>query len=294
MRPDIPERTPLRFWRSLLFVPGHRDRMIAGAPGRGADALIYDLEDAVPAAEKSAARARVCDVLRDAARSEARLVRINADLPAAVRDLEAVVPFVPDAILVPKAESADYLKRVDAAVRQLNGERGTAAGGIPLVALIESADGLAQADGIAAAACVQALAFGPEDFCAETGMLPCMETLHGPAQAIALAARRHNRAAFGSPASLAEFEDLGAFAAAATAARRLGFSGAFAVHPRQVQPLNERFLPAPEELARARAIVGAAEGHSGGAVKAGSLMVDEPLVKQARECLARAAHHDGG
>ena len=139
-------------WRSLLFVPAHVERFVARAHERGADGVILDLEDAVPAEEKPTARAGLAGAAARVGRGGAAvLVRVNRGLRALALDLEAaVIPGVA-ALVLPKVESADWVREVADAVGELELERGLAPGAVRLVLQIETPAALPRLAEIAAA-----------------------------------------------------------------------------------------------------------------------------------------------
>lgn len=282
-----------RRWRSLLFVPAHVERFIARAHERGADGLILDLEDAVPDEEKPAARAGLAGTVARVGRGGAAvLVRVNRGLRALALDLEAaVVPGVA-ALVLPKTESAEWVREVADAVAELEGERGLPPGGVRLVLQIEAPAALPRLPEIAAAhPRVAAMTLGPEDFSAALGAVPEADALLGPNLAVLCAARAAGLLPLGFVGSIGAFGDPAAFRATVAQARRLGFRGAMAVHPAQVPVLNEGFAPPAEEVAWARRVAdgdAAARAAGRGAFRLDGRMVDAPVVRRAEEILAMA------
>lgn len=275
-------------WRSLLFVPGDKPRFIEGAPSRGADALIYDLEDSVADDRKADARAAVRSAIASSDGGPDRVVRINDSLRLAVADMDAVVQEGLAAVMVPKAESAGYIERLSGLIGELEAERHLPPESVPIVALIESPRGLSNAAELAAVPRVQALAFGPEDLCACLAATPSLEVLRGPAQSVVLAASQHAVASLGFPFSIAALEDAEGLDAALLCARDMGFTGGMAVHPAQVERLNTHFMPSAAEIAGSQLLVESATQNNG-AARVDGKMVDAPVLRRARQCLARAA-----
>ncbi len=158
--------------RSLLYVPGDKEAMLAKAPGRGADGLILNLEDAVAPANKELARQTVAHALQglDFGRAET-IVRINPpDTDAGYRDLLAVTPLAPEAILLPKVGAVEEVRFVAWTIERLEALHSLPAGQIKLMCMIESAAGVLNA--VEIAAChprVVALVFGAADFSMEVG-----------------------------------------------------------------------------------------------------------------------------
>jgi citrate lyase subunit beta/citryl-CoA lyase len=161
---------------------------------------------------------------------------------------------------------------------------------ISLVALIEDARGLSQAQAIAALPQVSALAFGSEDFAASLGIEPVIETLSVPAQMLVLAAAAEGIPAYGLPGSLAQFQDLDRFGAVAQRASALGFHGALGIHPAQIPVIKAAFTPSAERIAWAQAVVAAnkaAKDNQGGALAADGAMIDRPILERAHRILTR-------
>lgn len=289
--------------RSVLFYPGHRREMLDGALASGADAVCLDLEDAVPPSGKedarSAARAaleRTSDAgLLDAPAavdpgSEARrrppvelLVRVNAPSGReGRRDLELLRQGGgrPAAVVVPGVESADELDRVAGKLS------------VPVVALVESPRGLAAAESIAReATALRALALGPVDLARQLGCELDWEPLLYARSRLVHAAALGGVAVLDGPYT--DLSDPEGLAREAGAARRLGFDGKLALHPRQVAPVNDAFTPSKDEVAEARAVVSAFEESGGEAVRVEGRMVDRPVAEAARRLLARARRAEG-
>ena len=278
-------------WRSLLFVPAHVERYITSAPRRGADAVILDLEDAVPLPEKDAARATLAASIKTVGQSgSAAMVRVNHPLRALVRDLEAAVVTGLAALVLPKVESAAFVSEVAEAVSELEVERGLPAGRVRLVLQVETPAALFELPAIARAhPRVAAITLGPEDFSASLGGVPDADLLLGPNLAVLHAARAAGLLPLGFVGSIAAFSDLDAFRETVRQARRLGFRGALVVHPSQVPVLNEAFSPTSEEIAWARRVVdgdAAARAEGRGAFQLDGRMVDAPVVRRAEDILA--------
>jgi citrate lyase subunit beta/citryl-CoA lyase len=279
-------------WRSLLFVPANNPRFIDKAHTRGADAIILDLEDSVPVAERPDARRKLADSAAQVARGGADvLVRINSEPQEVAADLDAAVHPGVGALLVPKVDDAKTLQTLSADVSRLEAVRGMATGSIRFVVLVESAQGLLNAEAIARAdARTVAMELGGEDFALSTGMVPSPETLAVPKQMVLYAARAAGLVPLGILGSIAEYGDLDAYRATAERSRRFGFEGAACIHPSNVPVLNEVFTPAPEDVERARRIVDAyaeAQRAGSGAVSVDGKMVDVPVVERAQKLLAR-------
>ncbi len=282
-------RTP-PVWRSMLFVPANVDRFIARAHERGADAVILDLEDSVPLAQKDEARAGLAArAAAVAGHGTPVLVRVNAGTDA---DIDAAVSPAVRAVVLPKVNDAATVQAAALRITALEAARGLSSGHTWLIAQIEDVAALPQLDAIAASSPrLLGMILGSEDFSASAGMQPTPAALLLPNQMVAFACRRAGILPLGFPASIADFDDLEAFASHIRFARELGFVGAFCIHPSQVAVLNTGFSPTPQELAHARALIAAfeqAQREGRGALEFGGKMVDAPVVARAQELLRRA------
>ena len=281
-------------WRSLLYVPANNPRFVARAHTRGADAIILDLEDGVPPAEKAAARAALPRSVVAAGRGGADvLVRVNRPLRMALADVEGAVGAGAAALWLSKTGSAEHVRLLAEVVSEVEREHGRAPGSTKLVAVVESPAAWLRAEEIARAdPRIVALALGSEDFALEAGMTPDAETLHVPKQTVQLAARAAGVAPLGFIGTVADYADAGAFAETVRRSRRFGFEGAACVHPSGVPVLNAELTPTAGEVAAAGRIVTAyeeAERGGVGAIAVDGRMVDAPVVERARRLLARAA-----
>ncbi len=274
--------------RSLLFVPGDRPDRFAKAAASGADALILDLEDAVAAAAKDTARSAVADWLAQAA-DLPRFVRINpVDGPLAPADLDALAGTRADGIVLPKAEGADTIARLD----RLLAERDLA--DIPLLPIAtETPAAIFQLGSYGPVAHrLVGLTWGAEDLPAAIGAATSREADGGYTAPYELA---RSLTLFGAHAAgvaaidtvyPAIRDDAGLAAYAARAARD-GFAGMMALHPAQVATINAAFTPDAATIARAQAIVDAfAASPHAGALQVDGRMVDAPHLKQARRILS--------
>ena len=265
--------------RSYLYVPGHRPDMLEKAAARGADALILDLEDAVPVAAKEDARAAVASFLRRRSRVGPEVwVRLNSGdlLPG---DVRAIAPGAPDGVSVPKVSSLDDLARLDALLGDAE---------IPVIALIETATGVLDAPAIARAPRVVRVALGEADLCAELGIAPSEDERElAPMRArIVLASAAARIEPPIGPIST-DFSDLEALRGSTEALRRMGFGGRAVIHPAQISVVNEVFTPAADAVAAARSLVARFEAQGGGVfVDDQGRMVDEAVVRAARRTLS--------
>ncbi len=281
----------LPVWRSLLYVPTHVEKFVASAHTRGSDAIILDLEDAVPPAEKARARGLVAAAAERVGQGGADvLVRINGPQLADDDIAAAVCPAVA-ALYLPKVESADEVRRLSDRIAAAERRAGVVEGKTRLVALIESATGWLNMASIAVAdPRLVALSLGSEDFCADVGMEPSEETLMLPKQQLIITAASAGLMAFGIVGVNTNFKDEEAYLAMARRSRRFGYSGSSAIHPTQVALLNAAFSPDVAEIAYAERVIAAAqeaETEGRGAVALDGKMIDAPIVARAHALLAR-------
>lgn len=281
-------------FRTMLFTPGDHERKVAKVFDAGADAVILDLEDAVAAAAKPAARAPVVAALQNP-RPCLGYVRVNAlETEFCWGDLQAVVGPGLDGIVLPKAESAADLKTADWAIGNLERERGLAPGAIDLIPIVETAKGQKALGELARATPrVKRLAFGAGDFTLDLGMRWSLsETeLAGIRSAVVM----ESRAAEIEPPIDTVFIHLNeteAFQASAELVRDLGFQGKLCIHPGQIAAANAVFTPTEDELAYARKVIDAfdaAEAAGSASIQVEGYFVDYPIVEKARRAIALRA-----
>ena len=287
MRDDLP------VWRSLMFVPVTAEKFVRTGADKGADAIILDLEDAVAPSQKDLARTLIADAIPQVNRNGADVVvRVNRPWRMLVRDLEAaVIPGVV-ALMLTKVDSPEHVLAVAEIVDELEVERNLPAGAIKFIVLVETAIGFFRIEQIAK--ChrrVVGLSLGSEDFAADVGMQSDPEGLFYPKQHTIFAARAAGILPMGFIGSIADFRDQDAFRAIVRRSRRLGFLCASAVHPLQVQVLNEEFAPSDAEVERAERMISAYEDAYAkglGAVQFEGAMIDVPVVNRAKSVVSRA------
>src|SRR4029077_5591519 len=286
--------------RSLMFVPGHRPRMVQRALGLGEfapgalDVAILDLEDGVPADEKDRARAAIAAVLGlpSRGRGPALYVRVNREAGARDADLAAVLRSGLAGIVTPKIDHPDEVAELARDLDEREVAAGIARGSIRIVPSIESARGLLEARASAARSDRGvALLFGAEDFARDLGLpakreAEAAELLYARSALVvaAVAARR------GAVDGLwPDFTDRDVLRRDAVQARRLGFSGKSLIHPRQIDTVNDVFSPGAAEVSYARRVIDAfdaARRKGDGAVALDGKLLDEPIVERARRTLA--------
>jgi len=274
--------------RSVLFTPGDRPEMLRKAPDAGADVIVFDLEDAVAPERKPEARETVHDVLADDDFDPDCEVclRVNPTGVAADDDLHAVADAAAtlDSVMLPKTASADDVRTLT----RLLGEHDS---DLPVLALVETAQGVLNAADVAAADGTDALVFGAEDLSADVGATRTAEGTE------VLYAREHVVLA-ASAADVdaidtvyTDIEDVDGLREETEFAIELGYDGKMAIHPAQVDPINEAFTPAPERVEWAERVLEAkreADAEGRGVFRVDGEMVDAPLVEQARRVMAYA------
>ena len=284
-------RQGIERWRSLLFIPAHAERFVPKAHLRGADAIILDLEDGVPPANKMSARATLKSVAaRLKEQGQIVVVRVNRDLTDCVEDLRAAVSYGVDAVMLPKTMGPEHVALVDEVLTKLERESTLEQDSTGIVALIETPSALGLASQIAAASPrVVALAIGPEDFSADCGFEPTYRNLFAPCQQLIMSGRSQGVRVYGLPGSIANVADADAFRESTVRAKLMGFDGVLCVHPTQVATINAVYRPSDMELAQARRVVEAFESgivQGQGAIALDGAMIDLPVVMRARALLA--------
>jgi citrate lyase subunit beta/citryl-CoA lyase len=270
--------------RSLLFAGATRPDLVAKTARSGPDAVAIDLEDAVPAAAKDQARAALPDLVA-AVEGPRVFVRVNGPETAWFEpDLGALAALPVAGIIVPKAESAADLGRVREALGEV----------MEIVAGLESARGVANADEILAAAPAAAY-FGAEDYIADLGgrRTPAGDEVLFARSKVALAARLAGVPSLDQV--VVDFRDEPLFERDAEAGRAIGYRGKLCIHPTQVAIANRVFGAGPEEVDRARAVLAAwKEGAARGvaAVEFDGAMVDGPALRMARDTIDRGGNDE--
>jgi citrate lyase subunit beta/citryl-CoA lyase len=278
--------------RSLLFAPANRLDFAAKLADSGADCVVLDLEDSIPAAERPAARLQLAEAValaRGTAERESVYVRVNAaDAADFALDMAAVRTTAADGIVLPKAtDTGDVL-----AAAVAFGKGGKVGGGGEIIVGIESLRGVVNAVAIAGASpAIRAVYFGAEDYAAELGARRTpegIEVLYARSQVV-LAAKLARVGALDQVVTQFRDEDL--FRLDAEQGRNLGYDGKICIHPGQVALANSIFAPTPAEVERAERLIAAYEaaGRSGqGSLDFEGQMIDEPLIRTARALIAAA------
>ena len=272
-------------WRSLLFVPANDEKKIRGASKRGADAIILDLEDAVPPNSKDRARLYLREAISIiSADGVPIVVRINSGWLEAIADLQASIGSGVRAIMVPKVDDPSRIAVLSEVIRELSDGLDTHPIGI--IALIESSTGVMLAGDIASARSVIGLAFGPEDYALQTGTSPTPCALELPYGLLCLAASSSSVKMYGLPASIAETADAKVWQDGIAKAVALGGDGALCIHPRKVEAANQGFSPTVDQISYAKRVVDAWE--KGNPNLLDGKMIDLPIFRRAQSVIAKA------
>jgi citrate lyase subunit beta/citryl-CoA lyase len=282
-------------FRSLLFVPGNKESMLAKAVGFRPDAFVPDMEDSVPPNEKGNARETIRKFLPQLAATGVPVIpRVNAlETDWIEADLGAVVGPHIVGVSIGKVRNAGDVSAISQLLGGLETGAGVAAGSIKLLPWIETAEAIVNCDAICRASeRVLGVAFGGEDFTNDMGI----ERLEDESQVlyarsrICVAARAAHVLALDTP--YFKLRDPDGLRLNAGRAKSLGFKGKFAIHPDQIAALNEVFSPSEQEVAHAQRVVAVyeeAERAGRGSTSLDGWVIDVPVVKRARALLALAA-----
>ncbi len=280
--------------RSMLFLPGNNPNMLINGNCLGADAIIFDLEDAVSPAEKDAARILVRNTMRymDFGGCEI-IVRINSiDTEFWKKDIDEILPQKPGLILLPKTGSAQDALEADAYITELEEKLGMPRNTVGLMPLIETAIGVENAFAIASATKrVKALFLGAEDLTAD---LQCKRTKEGKEIQYArtrliVAARAAGVDVYDTP--FTDVNDDEGIVQDAQYAKDLGFTGKASISPRHVEVINEVFSPTQKDVDYAYEVMEAialAKEQGKGAIALHGKMIDAPIVARAQRTISMA------
>ncbi len=278
-------------FRSLLFVPGNNPSMLQNADVFGADSVIFDLEDSVHVFEKDNARNLVRNYLdRYPALPTRILIRINAsDSPFFEADILAIVSDRIDSIVLPKAD-IHAVKLLSEKLRELEKSKKLKKK-ISIIPIIEKATSVLEAQEISAFERVGGLLFGAEDYCSEMGIKRTdsgLELIY-PRSHIAICCKAANIDAFDTP--FVDVTDEEGLERDCITAFNLGFNGKAAIHPRQVQIINQQFSPSKEQIVWALKVLEAkkeADIKGLGVFSLDGKMIDKPIIERALKIRAMA------
>jgi citrate lyase subunit beta/citryl-CoA lyase len=269
--------------------------MLERALDFGADIVMVDLEDSVPPGEKSAARELAVEwAPRLTAAGRRVMVRVNSlDTGLTADELAAVVSPELAGISIGKGNTSWDLQQVDRLLAPLESSAGIAVGSIKVIPWIETAMAIVHVYEMAQASPrVVGIAFGAEDYTNDMGVIRSDfgEECYYARSVVAVAARAAGVAALDGP--FVGFRDPDGLRKDAGAARQMGYTGKFAIHPAQIDIINETFSPHPDDVAYARRVVEAwaeAEAAGRGSLSIDGRMVDVPVVKRAQNLLDQVA-----
>lgn len=279
--------------RTVLFVPGHVEAMIAHGARSDADCVVLDLEDAVPTTRKARARECVRRALEGGDYAQKTVfVRVNPiGTGWTLRDLDGVACRQLHGFVYPMAQTADDIRSFDAQLSLIESHLELERGHFSLIVLIETTEGVLNAHAIAQASSrVVGLLFGCEDFLAELGGRHNEQdtALHTPRALVAMAARAAGVEPIDTP--YVRVHDLEGLERFATRARDLGMAGMLVMSPKQVAVARAAYTPSPEEVEHARAVVAAkaeADDQDRGIVVVNGNFVSPPTIKAAHRVLRR-------
>ena len=280
--------------RALLYMPGDDLHKIQKGISLGVNCICMDLEDGVAANQKEKARETIVAALKNLDfKGSERVVRINpVGSGLEDDDIHTVLPAHPDAILIPKVGDADQVSRICALISQAERNHEWEPGKIAVLALIETGLGVVNLKEIVESDTrLEALIFGAEDL---AGNIGAERTREGQEIFYARSAVVTYAAAYGLQALDMVYMDLKDLAGLEVESRqgaRMGYTGKQAIHPAQVDPIQQAFTPSDEAIAQAQRVVSAAEEHQREGVGAFALdgkMVDAPVVRAAERVIERA------
>ena len=272
--------------RSMLFMPGNNPGMLVSADILGADSIIYDLEDAVSLEEKDSARTLVRNALSFLKFTHSEItVRINPiDSPYWEKDLEAIIPVLPDGIVIPKA-SVDAVHSVEQKINEIKKAHNITKN-FSFLMLVESARGIMDVNSIAkASSLIQGLLLGGEDYSVDMGIqrTRLSKELEYARFSLTTAAHAYGLDSLDTP--FTDVEDFEGLRLDTAFSKSIGFSGRLVINPRQIEEIHKIFSPSSAEIERAEAILQAAEEAKQkglGVFSFKGKMVDLPVIKRAQ------------
>ncbi|MCP8858124.1 citrate (pro-3S)-lyase subunit beta [Latilactobacillus fuchuensis] len=282
-----------RLRRTMMFVPGANPAMLRDAILYGADSIMFDLEDAVSMKEKDSARMLVYSALKTFDyRSVETVVRINELNSGGKQDIEAMILGGINVIRLPKTETAEDIKAVDATITEVETRYQLPIGTTKMMAAIESAEGVLNAREIATASNrMIGIALGAEDYVTsqKTRRYPDGQELFFARNYILHAARAAGIAAIDTVYS--DVDNEAGLKREAALIKQLGFDGKSVINPRQIPIINAIYAPTESEIQNAKEVLAAiqeAEAKGSGVIAINGKMVDKPIVERAYRVLAMA------
>jgi citrate lyase subunit beta / citryl-CoA lyase len=283
--------------RTALFAPGNRPDRAEKAIGLGADAVIIDLEDAVPIAEKESSRPLVKDVLEKHT-GQRMYVRINAlNTSYAIGDLEGVICRNLSGIMLPKVESPNDIFEIDRLLTRLEKSIGLKVRVFELIPICETAKGLEEAYAIASARPehhrILTFAFGAADYTLDLGISLTREgkELEYPRSRLPIACRAGRIMPPLDTPWMIDLKDMEGLIADIKKGKAYGFMGKIVIHPNQIQPCHDIFTPSEQEIILAKKVIaafGEAEKAGKAAIQLDGKFIDYPVVEKSRRVLELA------
>ena len=279
--------------RALLYMPGDNWKMITKSVTLGVDSICMDMEDGTAINKKDLARATIVKALLelDFGKSE-KLARINSVGSGWEKDdIEIVLPYHPEGIVIPKVESFEQVEWASKIIEAAELKYGWPVNSIRILIGVETAKGILNLKEIAAHPRLDAIIFGGEDFAASIGAVRTKEAVEllYARQAVIVACAANDLQAI--DIVTIDYKDIESLRIESEFGARLGFSGKQIIHPAQVEPVQTAFTPNDEAVAFAKRIVETFESNQKegkGAYSLDGKMIDMPLVKNAQKVLERA------
>ncbi len=279
--------------RALLYMPGDDWKKITKSITLGVDCICIDMEDGVAISRKAEARATIAKALQelDFGRSE-KLARINSVGSGWEKDdIQSVLPYHPDGIVIPKVESPDQIRWGSEIIEAAELKYGWPINSVRMLVGVETAKGVLNLKEIASHPRLDAIIFGGEDYAASIGATRTAEAteLLYAREAVVTACAAYDLQAI--DIVTIDFKNLDFVRAEAEFGARLGYSGKQVIHPAQVEPVQTAFTPSDEAIVHARRVVDAFEAsqkEGKGAFALDGKMIDMPLLRNAQKVLKRA------
>ncbi len=279
--------------RALLYMPGDNWKMITKSVTLGVDSICMDMEDGTAINKKAEARAMIAKALQELnfGKSE-KLARINSVGTGWEKDdIEAVLPYHPDGIVIPKVESFDQVEWANQIIKAAELKYGWQVNSIRMLVGVETAKGILNLKEIAVHPRLDAIIFGGEDFAASIGAIrtkDATELLYAR-QAVVVACAANDLQAI--DIVTIDYKDIESLRAESEFGAQLGYSGKQIIHPAQVEPVQSAFTPNDDSIIYARRIIESFEisqKEGKGAYSLDGKMIDMPLLKNAQKVLERA------
>ncbi|MEW6404256.1 MAG: CoA ester lyase [Chloroflexota bacterium] len=279
--------------RALLYMPGDDWKKITKSITLGVDCICMDMEDGVAINRKAEARTAIAKALQelDFGKSE-KLARINSVGSGWEKDdIEAVLPYHPDGIVIPKLEALDQIQWGSGIIEAAELKHGWPINSVRMLVGVETAKGILNLKEIASHPRLDGIIFGGEDYAVSIGAIRTPEAteLLYAREAVVTACAAYDLQAI--DIVTIDFKDLNFVRKEAEFGARLGYSGKQIIHPAQVEPVQSAFTPSDEAIVHARRVVDAFEvsqKEGKGAFALDGKMIDMPLLKNAQKVLERA------